>query len=87
MKKKTAALVAAFVMGQVAQYIVTVISTSFAPDQQLVFCAGTGAVVVLAFLVGTRVPAGDEDAIRPILPAAQPDDELLEEFTDENKTA
>lgn len=82
MKNRVASLIFAFILGQLAQFLVTIISTSFAPDRQLIFCAGTGAVIVFAFLVGTRVQPEEDDIIRPVLPAPP----VTEDFADEDTT-
>ena len=83
MKNRVGSLILAFVLGQLAQFLVTIISTSFAADRQLIFCAGTGAVVVFAFLIGTRVHPEEEDIIRPVLPAPP----VTEDFNDEDTVA
>lgn len=82
MKSKTGSVIFAFILGQAVQYAVMAVSTSFAPRQQLIFCGCLGAVVIVAFLFGTRVTA-DDVMSRAILPPPTPSGV----YEDEDQTA
>ena len=81
MRSKTGSVIFAFILGQIVQYFVMAVSTSFAPRQQLIFCGCLGGIVIVAFLFGTRVTADDvtQRAILPPMPS--------EEFENEDQIA